>query len=164
MEIGARFSEAVLSDPGIKHIGVSDSGYLLLNDLDWALGTKVILVNRDFRDAVRSFMDFFQTPYPGLGRPAEAQAHAVLLGMQRRLWKVAEIVPQELLRIVQYRDLDEGEKCRQLWSFICPEEPFSLARWRTLDLLRINPATEKVKAQASTFALRSALQARKAAA
>lgn len=141
----AKFDAALDQNPKLRHLGNSDCGYLLGNEVP--ARAKLVIVERDHADAYASYLSYFlDNPYPHLGPPNAAALSDVFIRAESALrFLGVGRGPEDLLR-VRYEDLDSEDAVRAVWNFIVPEEPFFAARWQVLDTLRVNPASEKVRA------------------
>jgi len=146
-----RYWEDVVDDwagdrPWIKHVGNADSGYTL-RDFHPADDVKVIVIDRDCSEAMRSFQKYFsERPYAQFGKPINADAiSTVFYKASRGLQDILARVERKNLFVASFEDLNSAETVAAMWNFICPEEPFFFERFFELSNLRVNPASEKVR-------------------
>lgn len=136
-------------NPGIKHVGNSDSGIALLDNLDWLEDFKVIVVERDPCEVEESYHQYFkQWPYPQLGVPSRESVHKMVDMLSDKIDMLVENLvetSQDKFRPVAFDDLNDEKVVADLWSFIAPETPFHVERYRILDKLAVNPQSAKVK-------------------
>ena len=133
-------------NPDIKHIGNSDSGICLLEDLSWLDGYKVILVERDPSDVERSYYEYFKRlPYPQIGVMPRDKIHAMIEIVTEKLDAFVDNLGMEQMMPVAFDDLNDEKVVANLWRFIAPETPFHVERYRILDKLAVNPQSNKVK-------------------
>lgn len=134
-------------NPSLHRVGNSDSGIpLVIKPKDIPAKTKVVIVRRPQGDAERSYVRYFSAhPYPDLRVPTPDEMHDVFERTRFALDGYELQVPKELLRVIDYSDLDHAVQVQMLWEFIVPDEPFNADRWALLNALRVNPASEKVR-------------------
>lgn len=95
---------------------------------------KILIVEREIEDAVRSFLTLVQ----GHSRD---QAYKFFKAYNERLGQIKE---RYKYRTVSYYDLNKIEIVRQMWAYILPDIPFNNRRFKILDEMSVNVVIKKM--------------------
>lgn len=135
-----------LSRLNYKFLGVSDSGAGLAwrKLLQKFPQIKVLRVKRPWKEAAASHHKYFtENPLPGIPNASLAGTELWCHALDEELDKMAHAMPDGRYRIVDFTDLHNEPICAWIWQWLIPGEPFNCERWRLLDRMRINLASEK---------------------
>lgn len=129
--------------------GLSDAGFTLFaEDLLLRFGeARLVVVRRGRKSSEESCLRFLREhPYRGAsGIVADAGvARAVFDYAERGIRWLSKYWPSEHLLRVEFDELDEESRAREIWHFCNGPAVFETDRWRMFNDLRIETAAEKL--------------------
>jgi hypothetical protein len=136
------------SNPNVRHIGNSDSGICRNYDPGFfsEMGAKMIIIRRDPAQVIESYRKYFSVyPYECLPDNWQQRVPSVIETTNNILDQFQSRYPADLLKVVPFEKLDNVRVMRGLWDWVVPEEKFCVSRFEILNLMRVNPAAEKVR-------------------
>lgn len=130
----------------VRHIGNSDSGIALLFAPEELKGVKVVIVDREKNEALDSYQRYFEKhPYPGIGVPDRRKMERVFELAESKMKVLKESLPEDMLRVIAYQNLESAGAVEILWNFIAPDETFNEHRFKLLNTIRMNTISAKVR-------------------
>ncbi len=119
-----------------NHLGNADSDLIPVMDdvMRKFPGSRILIVERDLEEAVRSFL----TLVPG---HSPTQAYQFFKAYTDKL---EQIKAGHACMTISYHDLGNIEVVRRIWEYLIPNIPFNERRFRLLDEMSVNVVLKKM--------------------